>query len=106
MNVISLQLDSSSLAARFRACRVLQARRDVSDLERLRISLVLTNRKSTVTNTRLGPAKVPKPGVDLIHMAAPALSLARAVSTPEKKLLLQHHDIQGRSSVMALQSTD
>ena len=42
MNVISLQVDSSSSAARFRACRVFQAPRDVSDLERLRISSVLT----------------------------------------------------------------
>ena len=42
MNVISLQVDSSSSAARFLACRVFQARRDVSDLERLRISSVLT----------------------------------------------------------------
>jgi hypothetical protein len=42
MNVISLQVDSSSSAARFRACRVFQARRDVSDLESLRISSVLT----------------------------------------------------------------
>ena len=38
------------------------------------------HRKST--NTRLGSAKVPHPGVDLIHMAAPARSLASAVSTP------------------------
>ena len=38
------------------------------------------HRKST--NTRLGPAKVPHPGVDLIHIAAPARSLASAVSTP------------------------
>ena len=42
MDVISLQVDSSSSAARFRACRVFQARRDVSDLESLRISSVLT----------------------------------------------------------------
>ena len=42
MNVISLQVDSSSSAARFRACRVFQARIDVSDLARLRISSVLT----------------------------------------------------------------
>ena len=42
MNVISFQVDSSSSAARFQACRVFQARRDVSDLERLRISSVLT----------------------------------------------------------------
>ena len=44
MNVISLQVpvDSSSSAARFLACRVFQARRDVSDLESLRISSVLT----------------------------------------------------------------
>ncbi len=40
------------------------------------------------TNTRLGPAKVPQPGVDLIHMAAPARSLASAVSTPEFEGLL------------------
>ncbi len=46
------------------------------------------HRKST--NTRLGPAnlKVPQPGVYLIHMAAPARSLARAVSTPEFEGLL------------------
>ena len=44
------------------------------------------HRKST--NTRLGPAKVPHPGVDLIHMAAPARSLASAVSTPEFEGLL------------------
>ena len=69
MHVISLQLQSSLSAARFRACRVFQARRDVSDLERLLISLVLTNQKSTVTNTRLGPAKVPKPGVALKYVA-------------------------------------
>jgi hypothetical protein len=43
MNVISLQLrlESSSSAARFRVCRVFQARRDVSDLECLRIFSVL-----------------------------------------------------------------
>ena len=34
-------------------------------------------------NTQLGPAKVPKPSVDLIYMAASALSLARSVSTAE-----------------------
>ncbi len=39
------------------------------------------HRKST--DTRLGTAKVPQPGVDLIHMAAPARSLASTVSTPE-----------------------
>jgi hypothetical protein len=33
------------------------------------------------TNTRLEPAKVPPPGVDLIHMAATARSLACAVGT-------------------------
>ena len=45
------------------------------------------------TNTRLGPAKVPQPGVDLIHMAAPARSLARAVSTPEFEGLLLSRSI-------------
>jgi hypothetical protein len=49
------------------------------------------HRKST--NTRLGPAKVPQPGVDLIHMAAPARSLARAVSTPEFEGLLLSRSI-------------
>jgi hypothetical protein len=34
-------------------------------------------------NTRLWPAKVPKPSVDLIYMAASARSLARSVSTAE-----------------------
>ena len=49
------------------------------------------HRKST--NTRLGPAKVPQPGVDLIHMATPARSLARAVSTPEFEGLLLSRSI-------------
>jgi hypothetical protein len=40
------------------------------------------------TNTRLEPAIVPQPGVDLIHMAAPARSLARAVGTPKFESLL------------------
>ena len=57
MNVISLQVDSSSSAARFRACRVFQARRDVSDLERLLISSVLTNESPP---TRLGGWGLPK----------------------------------------------
>ena len=34
-------------------------------------------------NTRLGPAKVPKPSVVLIYMAASARSLSRSVSTAE-----------------------
>ena len=54
------------------------------------------HRKST--NTRLGPAKVPQPGVDLIHMAAPARSLARAVSTPEFEGLLLSSSILIRNS--------
>ena len=41
----------------------------------------------------MGPAKVPQPGVDLIHMAAPARSLARAVSTPEFEGLLLSRSI-------------
>ncbi len=44
------------------------------------------DRKST--NTRMGPAKVPQPGVNLIYMVSPARSLARAVSTPEFEGLL------------------
>jgi hypothetical protein len=44
MNVISLHLESSSSAARFRACRVFQARWDVSDLECLRIFSVLATK--------------------------------------------------------------
>ena len=53
------------------------------------------HRKST--NTRLGPAKVPQPGVDLIHMAAPARSLAGAVtvSTPEFEGLLLSTQCRG-----------
>ena len=34
-------------------------------------------------NSRLGPAKVPQPSVDLIYMAPSARSLARSVSTAE-----------------------
>ena len=49
------------------------------------------HRKST--NTRLGPAKVPQPGVDLIRMAAPARSLACAVSAPEFEGLLLSRSI-------------
>ena len=45
------------------------------------------------TNTRLGPAKVPQPGVDLVHMAASARALARAVSTPEFEGLLLSRSI-------------
>ena len=37
-------------------------------------------------NTRLGPAKVPQPSVDLINMAASARSLARSVSTAKCKV--------------------
>ena len=39
------------------------------------------------------PDKVSQPGVDLIHMAAPARSLARAVSTPEFEGLLLSRSI-------------
>ena len=39
-------------------------------------------------DSRLRPAKVPHPGVDLKNMAAPACSLACTVSTPEFKGLL------------------
>ena len=49
------------------------------------------------TNSRLGPAKVPQPGVDLIDMAAPALSLARAVSTPEFEGLLLSRSVLVRN---------
>jgi hypothetical protein len=35
----------------------------------------------SATHSRLGPAKVPQPGVDLIHMAAPASSLVRNTVT-------------------------
>ena len=40
------------------------------------------------TNSRLGPAKVPQPGVDLIDMAAPARFLAWTIGTPEFEGLL------------------
>ena len=39
-------------------------------------------------NSRLGPAKVPQPCVDLINMAAPAWCLALTVGTPKFKGLL------------------
>jgi hypothetical protein len=65
MPVIYLQLDSSSSAGRL--------------LGRFRPGLYanpsgLGDRKAT--HSRLGPAKVPQPGVDIINMAAPARSLA------------------------------
>ena len=44
-------------------------------------------------DSRLGPAKVPQPGVDLVNMAAPARSLAWSVSTAERKGLLLSRSI-------------
>ncbi len=64
------------------------------------------HRKST--NTRLGPAKVPQPGVDLICMAAPARSLARAVSTPEFEGLLLSRSVlvwNGRRGIAMKKTT-
>jgi hypothetical protein len=82
--------ESASAARRFRACWVSQARRNVTDLDFL------------ATNSRLGPAKVPQPGVDLIDMAAPEWFLACAVGTPEFEGLLLSRSVlvwKGRGGV-------
>ncbi len=81
MYVISIQLDSSSSAARFRACLVSLARRDASDSDFLWILSVLITERPPIRGWGL-PSH---PGVDLINMAAPAWSLActQAVSTSE-----------------------
>ena len=70
-------MSAFALAARFWARLVSQALFAASTRHLLRISSVL----ATERPARLGPAKVPKPSVDLIYMAASALSLARSVST-------------------------
>ena len=74
-------MSGSASAARFLARRVSQALFAASPRHLLLIFSVL----ATERPARLGPAKVPKPSVDLIYMAAfeSARSLARSVSTAE-----------------------
>jgi hypothetical protein len=94
MNVRSLQVDSSSSAARFRACRVFQARLDVSDLARLRISSVLTTESPPTRGWGL-----PKFHSQVLisytwlPLRDPWLAAPGAVSTPEFEGLLMSRSI-------------
>jgi hypothetical protein len=50
-------------------------------------------------DSRLGPAKVPQPGVDFVNVTAPARSLACSVSTAVFKGLLLSRSILVRNSI-------
>ena len=79
-----------SAAAILLAFLVSQASLDVSDLEFLQILSVLASSGYwKCSDSRLGPAKVPQPVVDLIDMAALAWCRALAVSTSDSIRL--HH---------------
>ena len=82
-----------SSAVRFLAVRVPAAHRAESACRsgRLEDPFGFCDRKPC--NSRLGSAKVPQPGVDLVNMAAPARSLAWSVSTAERKGLLLSRSI-------------
>ncbi len=82
-----------SSAARFLAVWVPAARRAESDLDARLILSFFCDSDQKPCDSRLGPAKVPQPGVDLVNMAAPARSLARSVSTAECKGLLLSRSI-------------